>query len=179
MADTPEIETDRFTLRKLVRSDAAALMPTLGREEHCRYLSRPHFDTEDELADWLTDPTWDGRSWAAIGKADGTLLGRFVAIPTHDPEIAEIGYITIASHHGQGIARECTAALVDHLFAREAKRKIIAEIDAENTPSIALVERLGFTREAHFRQHERTHNGMCDVLIYGLLRDEWERPRPV
>jgi len=174
VADTPDIETNRFTMRKLVRADAAALLPTLGNEEQCRYLSRPHFESEDELAHWLTDPTWDGRSWAAISKADGSLQGRFVAVPTHDAEIAEIGYITVASHQGKGIARECTAALVDHLFAVEGKRKIIAEVDGENAPSIALVERLGFTREAYFRQHERTHKGMCDVLIYAILRDEWQ-----
>ena len=29
MADTPDIETNRFTMRKLVRADAAALLPTL------------------------------------------------------------------------------------------------------------------------------------------------------
>ena len=174
MTDTLTVETERFTMRKLVRSDAAALLPTLGSEEQCRYMSRPHFESEEELADWLTDPTWDGRSWAAISKADDSLQGRFVAVPTHDPEVEEIGYITVASHQGQGIARECSAALVDHLFAAEGKRKIIAEIDVENVPSVALVERLGFTREAHFRQHERTHKGMCDVFIYAMLRDEWQ-----
>ena len=30
MADTPDIETNRFTMRKLVRADAAALLPTLA-----------------------------------------------------------------------------------------------------------------------------------------------------
>ncbi len=174
MAETPDIETARFTMRKLVRADTAALLPTLGNEEQCRYMSRAHFESEEELADWLTDPRWDGRSWAAISKADGSLQGRFVAVATHDAEIAEIGYVTVISHQGKGIARECTTALVDHLFEREGKRKIIAEIDIGNTPSVALVERLGFTREALFRQHERTHNGMCDVLIYAMLRDEWQ-----
>jgi RimJ/RimL family protein N-acetyltransferase len=23
------------------------------------------------------------------------------------------------------------------------------------------------------REHERTHEGLCDMLVYGLLRREW------
>ena len=59
---SPTLETERFTLRKLVRGDAAALLSTLGDPEQCRYLLRAHFESEEELGDWLCDPEWDGRS---------------------------------------------------------------------------------------------------------------------
>ena len=36
MGDLPAIETERFTLRPLVRGDAAALYPTLSDEAQCR-----------------------------------------------------------------------------------------------------------------------------------------------
>ncbi|HWK42211.1 MAG TPA: GNAT family protein [Croceibacterium sp.] len=175
MPDTPTIHAGRFALRQLTRDDTSALFPTLASEEQCRFLSRSHFQNEDELAAWLTDPNWNGRSWVAVDKADSTIAGRFVAVPTDEPDVTELGYITVASRQGQGVARECMTALIGHLFEREGNRRLIAEIDSENTASIALAERLGFTREAYLREHERTHKGLCDLLIYGLLRREWQQ----
>ena len=64
-------------------------------------------------------------------------------------------------------------ALIDHLFEREKYRRLFAEIDSENTPSIALAKWLGFTFEGCLREHENTHKGLCNLLIYGLLSREW------
>ncbi|MBX7541769.1 GNAT family N-acetyltransferase [Qipengyuania sphaerica] len=158
-------------MRPLRRSDAAALLPTLSDEGQCRYLTRPLFESEEELWGWLAEPTWNGRTWIAEDAA-GEVAGRFVAIPAHEDGVAEIGYITCAHRQGEGVARECTAALVRHLIGQEGHRKLLAEVDMENAASIRLLERLGFTREALFREHETTHKGLCDVAIYGLLASD-------
>ena len=170
---TPSFSTPRFTMRALERSDAPALFATLSDETQCRYLSRPHFTSVDELADWLTDPEWPGRTWVAIDKANGTLAGRYVAYPGLDEGVLELGYITVAEYQGHGVATECMSGLIDHLFAEGPYRKVYAELDGENLASVRVVERLGFTREGCLRQHEVTHKGLCDLLIYGLLREEW------
>lgn len=173
MLDTVSIETEKYRLRKLEPDDTAAFFPTFSSDEHCRFLARPHFETEAELRFWLTDPEWNGRSWVAIDKSDDAIVGRFVAVPTGDNEVTELGYVTISDKQGQGIASACTAALISYLFEQENNRRLFAEIDARNLASIALAERLGFTREACLREHERTHIGLCDMLIFGLLRREW------
>lgn len=173
MLETPTIDAGRFILRKLARADTAALFPTLSDDAQCRYLTRPAFGSEQELADWLTDPDWNGRSWVAVDKAGGAIAGRFVAVPGREAGVAELGYITVVGRQAEGVARECMTALIAHLFDREGHRRLIAEIDAQNTASIALAQRLGFTREGCLREHETTHNGLCDMLIYGLLRREW------
>ena len=171
MRPVPILHTARFTLRALRRSDAAALLPTLGDEAQCRFLTRPAFATEDELWGWLADPAWNGRSWIAEDAA-GDIAARVVAVPAHEAGVEEVGYITAHHRQGQGVARECTAALVRHLFHTERARKLTAEVDAANTPSIRLLEALGFTREALFRQHETTHIGLRDVAVYGKLRSQ-------
>ena len=168
------LETPRFILRRLAREDAAALLPTLSDEEQCRYLSRRAFADEDELAAWLLDPDWNGRSWVAVDRQSGDIAGRFVLVPTDDPQVAEIGYITAMQWQGKGVASECMAALIANAFAAEGHRRLIADIDARNLPSIALAEKLGFKQEGCLREHEMTHSGLCDLLIYGLLRREWE-----
>ena len=173
VSETPLIDTTRFTLRKLVREDAVALFPTFSNDEQCRYLSRPAFQTVEELADWLLDRSWPGRSWVAVDKSGGAIVGRYVAVPKTDRDVQEIGYTTVVGRQGQGVALECMTALVRHLFLNEGCRRLYAEIDAENVASIALIERLGFTREGLLREHETTHIGLCDMALYGLLRREW------
>ena len=159
-------------MRPLRRGDAAALFPTLSNEQQCLYLTRPAFENEEELWGWLAEPGWNGRTWIAED-AQGEVAGRFVAVPGHAAGIEEIGYITCIHRQGEGIARECAYALIAHLFS-EGTRKLTAEVDTRNTPSIRLLERLGFTREAHLREHDATHIGLCDVYWYGLLASEYE-----
>ena len=168
------LQTRRFTMRSLQRSDAAALLPTLSDEAQCLYLTRPAFADEEELWGWLADPNWNGRSWIAVD-AGGTVAGRFVAFPAHEDGVEEIGYIVCADRQGEGIAKECTTALIHHLFTADTARKLTAEVDTRNTASVRLLEALGFTREAHFREHETTHAGLCDVYMYGLPKAEWGR----
>lgn len=173
--DTPTIEAGAYILRPLWRCDAAALFPTFSDEEQCRFMSRAAFADEQALADWLTDSSWNGRSWVAVGKADAQVAGRFVVIPGRDAGVVEVGYVTALDCQRRGVALAAMRALIDHLFAHEGVRRIFAEIDADNAPSIALAERLGFIREGVLRQHEITHKGLCDMAIYGMLRSDWHQ----
>lgn len=170
---TPTLDAGSLVLRALERGDTPALFPTFADPRQCLYMSRPHFEDEETLADWLTDPEWNGRTWVAIDKADGALVGRFVVVPGRDPGVVEVGYITVLGRQGRGVASTALRALIGHLFLAEGVRRVFAEIDAENLPSIALAERLGFVREGCLRQHEVSHRGLCDMVVYGLLRDEW------
>lgn len=165
------LTTERFAMRPLRRGDETALFPTLSDPEQCLYLTRPAFGSEEELWNWLADPDWPGSTW--IAEDAGGVAARFVATPAHEDGVVEIGYITCAHRQREGVARECTAALLEHLFS-EGARKLTAEVDIENTASIRLLERLGFAREAHLREHETTHAGLRDVYWYGLLRRDHE-----
>ncbi len=180
----PTLETERFIMRPLQRGDETALFATLGDPEQCLYLTRPAFASEAELWGWLAEPNWNGRTWIAVDRvakngavdradADGAVAARLVAVPGHAPGVEEIGYVTCANRQRQGVARECAEALIAYLLATpEAEggaRKVTAEVDTRNTASVHLLESLGFVREAHFREHEISHIGMCDVYWYGLL----------
>ena len=171
-AATVPLTTARFTLRALRRSDAAALLPTLGDEAQCLYLTRPAFTSEDELWDWLADPDWPGQTWIAED-AGGEVAGRVIAVPQDEPGLVDIGYITCAGWQRRGVARECMDALIAHLFGETRVQRLRAEVDIENAASLQLLDRLGFTREALHQDYEKTHKGMCDVAIYGLDREAY------
>lgn len=173
VAATPLLETQRFTLRPIERADAAALFPTLSDEAQCRYLLQGAFATLEALEAWLFDPDWNGRTWVAVDRDTEAVAARLVAVPVAD-EIAEIGYITVSQYQGQGVAGECAAALVAHLFNADKLHRITAGADPRNTASNAILQRLGFTREAHLRQSIQTHIGWCDEYLWGLLRSDWQ-----
>ena len=102
--------------------------------------------------------------------ADEEVVGRFVAVPVEEAGVWDLGYIVCAHRQREGIAVECSEALLRHLFADGGARKAVAEVDIENVASIRTLERLGFTREAFHPAYEETHKGVCDVAIYGLDR---------
>ncbi|MEE4206966.1 MAG: GNAT family protein [Erythrobacter sp.] len=176
----PEIETPRFLMRSLRRSDLAALFPTMADEANALYLTRPAFASHADLWQWLAAPGWPGRTWIAEDRESGDVAGRFVAVPSGRDGVEEFGYITCLHRQREGVARECTSALVRHLLLAPASqgggaRKVEAEVDTRNAASIRLLESLGFTREAHFREHDETHAGICDVYIFALLASEADR----
>lgn len=171
-AATVPLATARFRLRALRRSDAAALLPTLGDEAQCLYLTRPAFVSEEELWGWLADPDWPGQTWIAED-GEGEVVGRVVAVVQDEPGLMDIGYITCSGWQRCGVARECMEALIAHLFGEGHAQRLRAEVDIENAASLRLLDRLGFAREALHRNYEETHKGMCDVAIYTLDRDAY------
>ena len=53
------------------------------------------------------------------------------------------------------------------------KRRIIASVDPRNTVSIRLIERIGFRKEAHFKESYYLRGEWVDDLIYAKLKEEW------
>ena len=172
MQEIPVLTTPRFILRPLVRADAAALFASFSDDDHMRWWSCAPFRSEAELADWLCDPNWPGRSWAMVPKEGGLAVARLVAHPK-DSGMSEIGYLVARGHERRGIAREGLSALLDQLFRVECQRRVMADVDPDNAASNGLLESLGFTCEGRLRAQWHTHIGVRDSLIWGLLRDEW------
>lgn len=86
---------------------------------------------------------------------------------------AEVNYMMSDEYHGQGFGTRSVALLVEKLFRETDLSRLFATISVENTASIKLVERLGFTLEGQMRQHYLIQGRRVDELIYGLLRHEW------
>ena len=172
--ETPSLETPRFTCRALQEGDEDAFWPAFSDEAQMRYWSCAPFADRAAFRDYLFDDSWGGRTWMAEPKAGGAPVFRMVASSPHE-QVAEIGYILVPGQKGQGIAAECLAALLMHLFRAEGYQRVFADVDPRNTPSNRLLARLGFTREAHLRRAMKTHIGWCDTWYWAMLADEWPR----
>lgn len=89
----------------------------------------------------------------------------------------EIGCTLNKNHQGKGYATEALTETINYLFDVLNKRRIVASIDPRNQPSISLFERLGFRKEAHFRESLFINGEWVDDLVYAILKDEWKAKR--
>ena len=172
---TPIIESPRLLLRPIEPSDAEALFPSFSDPQLMTYWSSgPHSHVDQSRKYIATGPEWpDGRGWAVTFRDKVNAIGRVVAIHKRD-HVSEIGYLFSRKTWGTGVAIEAVTALITHLFQAEKHRKLIADVDPDNAPSIGLLERLGFQQEGYLRAEWETHIGVRDSLLFGLLASDWK-----
>ena len=86
---------------------------------------------------------------------------------------AEIGYWLSERFTGRGIVTRGTAALLDHAFGPLELNRVIIRAATTNARSYAVAVRLGFTKEGVERQRVRHPDHYDDMVVYGMLADEW------
>lgn len=86
---------------------------------------------------------------------DGALAGYVQATVTPDGQ-AWIGYVLSPAHGGRGLATQAVDAMARHLAEAWGVRRLLASVEAANTPSIQLLERLRFAEAAA----EAPHRGL-------------------
>jgi RimJ/RimL family protein N-acetyltransferase len=173
------MQTERLVMRGLRVEDAEALHPMYSDVDANTYGTHPATttiaETREQMAKRVADTTW--RAWAITLKGDDTAIGTVACYEKRQGKVTEIGYILKRAYWGNGYVTEAVAAMIDLLFS-EGQRRIFADTDPDNAPSIAVAKRLGFTLEATLRAEWETHIGVRDSLIWGLLEDEWKAARP-
>ena len=87
---------------------------------------------------------------------------------------AEAGWAFHPDVAGHGYATEAVRAVLDVAFGTYRMQRVFAQLDARNTPSARLCERVGMTREALLRRDWWGKGEWSDTMVYGLLREDWE-----
>jgi RimJ/RimL family protein N-acetyltransferase len=75
---------------------------------------------------------------------------------------------------GKGYGYEAARLTLAFAFGEVNLHRITATIFSYNEHSIALFEKLGFQYEGVFREFLQRDGKRYDMLLYGLLRREWE-----
>lgn len=76
----------------------------------------------------------------------------FIAINWKVPTF-EIGYWVNTAYSGKGLITEAVNILTQYAFSVGGAKRIEVRCDTENTKSAAIPKRLGFSLEAHFKNH--------------------------
>jgi ribosomal-protein-serine acetyltransferase len=85
----------------------------------------------------------------------------------------EIGYWLAKSFEGRGLVTKSCRALIDHGLRELGLHRIEIKAAPDNVRSRAVAERLGFTKEAQLREAGLAAGGYHDLVVYGLLENEW------
>lgn len=177
---TPSLATKRLTLRELRFEDAHAIAMRAGDRDVARYLIAVPTPYPVALAArWITARV----AWWAQGRGITLAISR----KEHPDELigtvslrryardrrAELGYWLGTDAWGHGFATEAADALVGFGFREMSLARIYAQVIAGNDASCRVLEKLGMLNEGVRRKHLRKGKRLHDVVLYGLLRDEW------
>lgn len=178
------IESERLILRRFEDSDLTPFVAYRNDPEVARFQSWDSFD-ERKGRDFIREmessrPGVPGEwfQFAVESKEAGTLIGDCaLKVDEHEPCTAEVGFTLAREHQGKGFAAEAVSRLLDYAFDVIGLHRVIAIADCRNTPSVALLERLGLRREGHFLENSWLKGGWVDEYLYAVLKDEWIRAR--
>jgi RimJ/RimL family protein N-acetyltransferase len=176
---------ERIRLTALSEDDAS----TIARwDENSQFLrlygarpARPR--SEVEITQWLQNLRNDDRTIAfAIRPLDGDeLLGTLELDGILWPHrVCGIGIaIGDRANWGCGYGYEAAQLGLAFVFGELNLHRVTGTVFSYNQRSVALIEKLGFRHEGTFREFLERDGERHDMLLYGLLRSEWEARRQV
>ncbi|MGN0401706.1 MAG: GNAT family N-acetyltransferase [Acetatifactor sp.] len=166
------IETERLVLRNYTDDDYNDLYEYLSDSEVVAF--EPYKPmSESEVHENLAWRISTEEMIAVVEKKSGKMIGN-IYLGNRDCGNKEIGYVFHRSFWGKGYATEACKAVISSAFSSGTHR-IYAECDPNNSASWKLLERLGFVREAYFKQNVyfwKDENGKPiwkDTYVYSLL----------
>ncbi|MFG1678818.1 GNAT family N-acetyltransferase [Nonomuraea sp. NPDC049269] len=175
------IITSRLLLRPFTPDDLHALHAYESRPEVARYLywEPRDLDTvrtflEKKITRVALLDEGDALDIAITLRESGELIGNGVLIWTSKQHRqGEIGYILHPDHHRHGYAPEAARELLRLGFEELHLHRITGRIDARNTASARVLEKLGMRREAHLIDNEQVKGEWTSEVIYAMLESEW------
>lgn len=175
------LETSRLILRPFVAEDLEAVHAMQSDEEVVRYLygeaKSPHetrelLDRKIAGSAWTAEGDWLGA--AVVERASGTTVGDIsLNWVSERDRTAEIGFIFDPRHQGKGFATEAARALLEWSFETAGLHRVIGRLEARNTASARVLEKLGMRLEAHFVENEWVKDEWQSELVYAILDREW------
>lgn len=167
------LETERLLLEPLRRKHAIALYSLLQDERIYQYIPQDppislktlekryqRLETRrspDETETWL--------NWAVYLKERKVYAGYVEA--TLSANYGQIAYIFSSLHWNQGYAYEACQSLIINLRNYDIT-EIMAEVDTRNTPSILLLEKLGFIKLNTHHNVDFFKGSHSDEYVYKL-----------
>jgi RimJ/RimL family protein N-acetyltransferase len=175
------IITERLCLRPFTAGDLEAVHAYESRPDVARYLywhprdrdtSRGFLDKK--ITHTALREEGDALDLAVTLRHTGTLIGSVLLIWTSkEHRQGEIGYILHPDHHGRGYAAEAAREMLRLGFTGLGLHRITGRLDARNTASARVLEKLHMRREATLIDNEYVKDEWSSETIYAILDREW------
>ena len=179
MKEFPRLTTARLTLRAFDSTDVDDVVRLAGDFAIAdTTLVIPHPYDRAAAEKWLAThrPRFDeGQELilAVTASGAGTLVGAIGLSIDSRFDRAEIGYWIGKPYWGQGYCTEAGRAMRDWGFSELGLNRIYATHFKRNPASGRVMQNLGMKREGELRQHVKRWDRYEDMVVCGILRDEW------
>lgn len=170
-------ETERLIVRRMRESDIAAIATCRADPDVARFQNWESYD-EAAAAQLVSEMLFRNpgdEGWMQMvveHKLDHAFIGDCGLRLGSDRRLAQIGYTIARPHWNNGFATEIVRSLVIYAFEAMKVHRIAASVDPRNLASCRVLEKAGFTREAHFRLSEWFKGEWADDAVYAILASD-------
>ena len=174
------LEGNRVHLRPPRPSDEHGFIAQAARSRtlHRRWVQPP--DTPEAFAAYVQryrrlDAEARHAGFVILRNDDNALAGvvNFSEIVRGAFQSAYVGYYAFAPLVGHGYISEAFVLALDFAFGALGLHRVEANVQPANSRSLALVERIGFTREGYSRRYVKIAGRWRDHVRFAMLAEEW------
>ncbi len=167
-----DLQTDRTILRRFRASDLPNMIRLESDAEIMRFTpSRVPLD-EEKIKERLTAQIEKQKElaplgiWAAELKDSFEFVGWFMLIKA-EFKVPELGFMLVREQWGKGLATEIARTLLEHGLQKLNYPGIAAVTDFDNSKSIHILQKLGFSQVGKKTKFDKVLNRECELFIFG------------
>ncbi len=179
-SNIPVLETERFILRKMSLDDTDDMYEYAKDPGLTRFLSWSPHSSKAFTFEYLS--YLQGRykagcfyDWAIVCRDTGKMIGTCGFTRFDYPnDSAELGYVLNPAYHGQGIATEVLARVIQYGFEVLALNRLECRFMPDNIASRRVMEKNGMSFEGIRRQGMLIKGNYVDIGICSILSTEYQ-----
>ena len=176
----PTLESERLLLRKLELTDAPEIQSIRSDERVMKYMDSERQSTEEHSERFISMKLKmyqenTGIFWAIIEKSTNAFIGDFSFFKMdHKNSRTEIGYTSKSEFWGNGYMQEAMTSIFNFGFDKLNLHSLEANINSGNDKSRAILTKMGFQKEAYFRENYYYDGKYLDSEIYSLFASDFK-----
>ena len=174
----PCFESERLYFRNFNENDAFDLYQIRSNDKIMEYMDVYKLASAEEARKLIASVNEayekkQGVSWAIIEKSTSQIIGYFGFWKIMNEHCrAEIGYALKPAYWGKGYMSETLKRMIRFAFDDMKLHSIEANVNPANQNSINVLERIGFKKEAYFKENFLFCGKFLDSLIFSLLETD-------
>jgi ribosomal-protein-alanine N-acetyltransferase len=177
----PKLESKRLYFRRMNLSYAKDIHQIRSNDDVMKFMDVTRTKSVNDAKRLIRNVREDyknekGVSWAIIEKNLKSFIG-YAGFWRMQPQHCrgEIGYALKPEYWGKGFMTEALKTIIDFGFHKMNLHSIEANVNPKNQKSKKLLKRLGFRKEAYFRENYLFEGKFLDSEIYSLLKKDLSR----
>ncbi len=144
---TKDSNQPRVTLRPPRPKHAAFILDLVNSPGWLKFIGERNVKTIEDAHTYLTmvKENQDVNYYVVELAGTGSPIGVITLLKRHHLEFPDLGFALLPAYEGNGYAFEAATLFLTDFFATDQDHKILAIVREENTKSIKLIKKLGFT----------------------------------